>query len=197
VEERVRRFYRTRQRCFRYAVNAMIKSIVEEAYGLSISEIVLGNLKGIRENGNRNGNASSMVNNFWSFSYIIRRIREKAEEHGIKVVEVSECGSSSVCPRCRSGRVVKRGRLFECVDCRVEANRDSVGVLNIGLARGAKLPAGAVNGAMAHPLLLRWKGMGWEGKSSMSDQPMRTLEARIPWLKPWIVSNKSRETAII
>ncbi|PUA31117.1 MAG: hypothetical protein B9J98_07720 [Candidatus Terraquivivens tikiterensis] len=175
----------------------MIKSIVEKAYALGISEIVLGNLKGIEKNSNRNGNASSMLNNFWFFSYIIQRFREKVEEHGIEVVEVSECGSPSVCPRCRSGRVVKRGRLFKCMDCGVEANRDSVGVLNIGLARGAKLPARAVNGAMVHPLLLRWKGMGWEGKSSMSDQPMRTLEARIPWLKPWIMSNKSRETAII
>ncbi|PUA32683.1 MAG: hypothetical protein B9J98_03665 [Candidatus Terraquivivens tikiterensis] len=50
----------------------------------------------------------------------------------------------------------------------------NVCVLNIGLARGA------VNGAMARPLLLRWKGMRWEGKSSMNDQPMRALEARIP-----------------
>jgi len=28
----------------------------------------------------------------------------------------------------------------------------NVGVMNIGLAQGAKLPAGAVNGAMARPL---------------------------------------------
>ncbi|PUA32607.1 MAG: hypothetical protein B9J98_03905, partial [Candidatus Terraquivivens tikiterensis] len=178
TSKNLRKLYRIRQRRFRHAINAMIKTIIEDAYALSVSEIVLGKLKGIRES-NHSNKANAMINNFWSFKYIIRRIREKAEEYGIKVAEVSEHKTSSICPRCRSGRVIKRGRLFECLDCGVEANRDSVGVLNIGLAWGAKLPAGAVNGAMARPLLLRWDGMRWEPRRAMSDQPMRTLEARI------------------
>jgi len=85
---------------------------------------MLGNLKGIRENSNRNGNASSMPHSLWPFSHIIQRFREKAEEHGIRVVEASEHRSSSTSPRCRSSRVIKRGRLFNCMDCGVEANRD-------------------------------------------------------------------------
>jgi len=174
----LRKLYRIRQRRFRHAVNAMIKTIVEDAVALGISKIVVGDLRGIREN-NHNNKANAMINNFWSFNYIIQRIREKAEEYGIEVVEVSEQRTSSVCPRCGSGKVIKRGRLFKCVDCAVEANRDSVGVLNIGLAWGAKLPTGAVNGAMARPLLLRWDGMRWEPRRAVNNKPMKTLEARI------------------
>jgi len=101
-----------------------------------------------------------MIHNFWSFQYITKRFKDRAEEYGIKVVEVDERKTSTTCPRCRSDRTVKRGRLFKCLSCRVEAHRDAVGVLNIGLAQGAELPAEAINGAMTRPLLLRWDGMG-------------------------------------
>ena len=120
-----------------------------------------------------------MIHNFWSFKWIVQRLKGKAEEHGIEVVEVSEHRTSSICPRCGSNKAFRRGRLFKCISCRVEAHRDAVGVLNIGLAQGAKLPAGAINGAMARPLLLRWNGMKWEPKRAMNNQPMNTLEARI------------------
>jgi len=61
------------------------------------------------------------------------------------------------------------------LNCGLEAHRDAVGVLNIGYRRG-----GSINGVMAYPLLLRWNGMRWEPKRAMNNQPMNTLEARIP-----------------
>lgn len=135
VSRKLRKLYRIRQRRFRHAVNATIKSIVEEAYQLGISKIVLGELKGII-GGKNNGKVNSMVNNFWSFSWIVQRIREKAEKYGIEVEEVREYNTSSVCSKCSSEIVVKRGRLFRCLNCGAEAHRDAVGVLNIGLAQG-------------------------------------------------------------
>ena len=88
TSRKLRRLYRIRQRRFRHAVNAMIKTIVEDAHQLGIST---------------------------------------------------------------------KGRLFKCLYCGLEANRDAVGVLNIGHLHG-----GGVNGVVAHPLLLRWNGMRWE-----------------------------------
>jgi putative transposase len=85
TSKKLRRLYRTRQRRFRHAVNAMVKTIVEEAYRLGVSKIVLGKLKGVRSN-RHNGKANTMINNFWSFSYIVRRFKEKAEEYGIEVI---------------------------------------------------------------------------------------------------------------
>ncbi|MBS7268575.1 MAG: transposase [Candidatus Freyarchaeota archaeon] len=162
-----------RRRRFRHAINVMIKAMVEEVYTLGISKIAVGRLRGVRKN-NHNGKANSMINNFWSFNYIIKRFREKAEEYGIEVIEVSEYRTSSICPRCGSKSTAAKGRLFKCLSCGLEAHRDSVGVLNIARLRG-----GEVNGAVAHPLLLRWNGMKWKPKRAVNSQPMKTLEARI------------------
>jgi putative transposase len=68
-----------------------------------------------------------MINNFWSFDYVVRRFRGKAEGYGIEVREVSEYGTSSECPWCRSENITTEGRFFKCLDCGLEANRDAVG----------------------------------------------------------------------
>ena len=87
TSRRLRKFYRIRQRRFRHAVNAMIKWIVEYVRQSGLSKIVVGDLKGIRENNHKNTKANSMIHNFWSFKWIIQRLKEKAEEYGIEVVE--------------------------------------------------------------------------------------------------------------
>ena len=178
TSRRLRKFYKIRKRRFRHAVNAMIKTIVEYASRNGISKIVVGDLKGIRGN-HGNSKVNSMINNFWSFRWIIQRLKERAEEYGIKVEEISEYKTSSICPRCSSDRVVKRKRLFKCLNCRLEAHRDVVGVVNIALVHNG----GGFNGVVAHPLLLRWNGCRWEPKRAMNTQRMNTLEAKIPLLK--------------
>jgi len=186
TSKKLRRLYRIRQRRFKHAANTMIKTIIEDAHHLKISKIVLGKLKGIRDN-SHNCKANAMINNFWNFNYIVRRFKEKAEEYGIEVAEVSEYRTSSRCPLCRSEEIMTRGRLFKCLSCGLEANRDAVGALNIGHLHG-----GGVNGVVAHPKLLRWNGMRWEPKRAMNNQPMTTLEARISRLQPWRVSKVYR-----
>jgi IS605 OrfB family transposase len=180
TSRKLRRLYRNRQRRFKHAVNAMIKQIVEDAHQLGVSKIVLGKLRGIRGD---NGKANTMINNFWSFNYILRRFREKAEEYGIKIVEVSEYKTSSKCPRCNSENNMQSGRLFKCLSCGLEAHRDAVGVLNIGSRQAEN-----INGVVAYPLLLRWKGMRWEPKRAVNNQPMNTLETRISRLQSWRAS---------
>jgi len=184
-----RKLYRIRQRRFKHAVNAMIKTIVEDANQLGTSKIVLGRLKNMRTKSRNNSKANTIINNFWSFNYIIRRFKEKAEEYSIEVEEKSEYKTSSKCPLCHSEDITTRGRLFKCLDCGLEANRDAVGVLNIGHLRG-----GGVNGVVAHPMLLRWNGMRWKPKRAMNNQPMNTLKARISRLQPWRVSTMGAGT---
>jgi len=179
TSRRIRKMYRIRKRRFRHAVNTMIKMIVEYAVQTGLSRIVVGNLRGIRDNNHKNSKVNSMIHNFWSFKWIIQRFKEKAEEYGIEVKEVSEHKTSSICPRCGSDRAVKRGRLFKCLNCGLEAHRDAVGVVNMGTLRNGGMPIGVV----AHPLLLRWNGMNWEPRRAMNTRPMKTLEARIPLLK--------------
>jgi putative transposase len=179
ASRKLRKLFRIRRRRFRHAVNSMVKWIMEYADNRGISKIILGDLKDIRNNNHKNSKANSMINNFWSFRWITQRFREKAEEYGIDIEEVNEYKTSSMCPRCRSDRVIKRGRLFKCLKCGLEANRDAIGVLNIALVHSG----GGVNGAVTHPMLLRWNGCRWEPRRAMNTQRMKTLEARIPPLK--------------
>jgi len=191
TSKKLRRLYRIRQRRFKHAANAMIKTIVEDAHHLKISKIVLGRLKGIRGD-NKNGKANTMINNFWSFNYIVRRFKEKAEEYGIEVVEVSEYRTSSRCPFCHSEGTRGHRGLFYCEKCDMAMNADAVGALNIARNDGTIIPSpswGRDNWVVAHPTLLRWNGMKWEPKRAMNNRPMNTLEAKISRLQPWRVSN--------
>jgi putative transposase len=190
TSKRLRRLYRMRQKRFKHAANAMIKAIIEDAYHLGISKIVLGKLKGIRDN-SHNGKANTMINNFWSFNYIVKRFREKAEEYGIEVVEVSEYRTSSKCPFCHAEGTRRHRGLFYCRKCGMAMNADVVGALNIAGNDGTIIPSphrGRDNGVVAHPTLLRWNGMRWEPKRAVNTRPMNTLEARISRLQPWRVS---------
>jgi putative transposase len=169
------RFYRTRQRRFRQAINAMIRSMMMDLYELGVSKIVIGDLIGIRENNSKGTKTNAMIHNFWSFNYIVQRLKCTAQEYGIRVKEVSEYKTSSRCIRCSSENVERKGRLFKCLECGLEANRDAIGVLNM-----ANLYGGTAIRVMTHPNLLKWDGVKWECKSTMIHRPMTMIEARIP-----------------
>lgn len=115
-----------------------------------MSEIVCGDLREIRKSAKFSRKSNAMIHNFWTVGYQYQRIREKAEEYGIRTRRENERGTSSKCPRCGSKRIVKRGRLFKCVECMLEAHRDAVGSVNIGLAQGYSL---------REPLTGRWHAL--------------------------------------
>jgi len=148
------RLYRIQKRRFRDVVNKVVNDFVVRCWSQGVAEIVLGDLTNIRNSANFSKKSNSMIHLFWSHRYLVTRIKEKAEEYGISVREIDERGSSSVCPRCGSKRVVRKGRLFRCVQCTLEAHRDAVGCVNIGLAQGEHLSAGVVNRAVARPSFL-------------------------------------------
>lgn len=153
--KRLSRMYLKRKRRFRHAVNAMIRGLMTQLYDTGVSTVNLGDLTGIRNDNNTTHRTNSMIHNFWSFDYTVRRIKDVAEEYQIAVKEVSEYKTSSICPRCGSENVTKHKRLFKCNDCKLEANRDCVGVTNIACLQGDK-----VNRMMTHPLLSKWDSKG-------------------------------------
>ena len=153
--KRINKLYQIRKLRFRHRINTIIHRFIKNCYNKGVSEIVIGDIKNIRENNNNNGNkANSMIHNFWSFRYITERLRTTAENCGINVKLVEESYTSSVCPRCGSTNIFKHKRLFKCLDCRLEAHRDAVGCVNIGLAQGYEIPAEVINRAVARPLLI-------------------------------------------
>jgi len=131
--QQLKSLYQKRRRRFRDWVNKMVSDFVYRCWWKGVFEIVCGDLRDIRKSADFSRKSNSMIHNFWSVGYILRRIREKAEEYGIRLVTVDERGTSSECPRCGSKHVVRRGRLFKCLSCGLEAHRDAVGCVNIGL----------------------------------------------------------------
>jgi len=154
MSKELSRLYRTRKRRFRDVMNKLVNDFVVRCWSHGVSEIVLGELTNIRATAQFSKKSNSMIHLFWSHRYLVTRIKEKAEEYSITVREIDERGTSSVCPRCGSKRIVRKGRLFKCVQCALEAHRDVVGCVNIGLAQGELLSAGVVNRAVARPSFL-------------------------------------------
>ena len=154
TSKRLRKMYRKRKRRFRDKINKIVADFIRRCWERGVAEIVCGDLREIRKEAKFSKKSNSMIHNFWSVGYLYKRLMEKAEEYGIITRRIDERGTSSECPRCHSKRIVKRGRLFKCVDCSLEAHRDAVGGVNIGLAQGEALPAGVINRAVTRPLLL-------------------------------------------
>lgn len=155
--KRIQKYYRKRQFRFRHAINTIVHKFVKLCYEKGVSEIIVGDISGIRENNNKNNKINAMIHNFWSFRYIINRLITTAENFGIKVKLVKENNTSSICPRCDSTNAIKHKRLFKCLDCSLEAHRDVVSVLNI--ARVSLNRRDGFNGVLTHPAVLRYGGL--------------------------------------
>lgn len=146
---RIRRLFRRRKLRFRNYVNTIVRRAIEDLWQLGISTIVVGDITGILANTTGGRKTNSMTHNIWSHRYLVQRVKEVAEEYGVTIELVNERGSSSTCPRCGSQQII---RLFKCQNCGLEAHRDGVGAVNIGLAQGAVFSGEVINGAVACPL---------------------------------------------
>jgi putative transposase len=94
-----------------------------------ISTIVLGDIKGIRENINF-GTKTNQKLHQWVYKQMIDMIDYKTESVGIKVNYQEESYTSQTCPRCGK-RYKPSNRNFNCPNCTFKYHRDSVGAINI------------------------------------------------------------------
>ena len=146
TSRKLSKLYRTRTRRHRDAVNKIVHGFIQECVQYGVDEIFAGDLTGIRDSGSMGKKTNSMVNNYWSHKYLMDRLQTTAENYGIAITLVDEAYTSSICPRCNSMSITKRGRLFKCKDCGIELHRDVVGSVNISIAE-----KGCNNWLMAQP----------------------------------------------
>ena len=157
TSKRLRKLYRKRQRRFRDAINTIVYRFVKICLKKNVSEIIVGDVAHIRDNNSKGNKINAIIHNFWSFRYIIERLKTTAENFGIKVSLVKEYHTSSVCPFCEAeGRRIKRG-LFYCPKCNQVMNADVVGCLNIAkkLTIIPNPSWGRDNGVLTHPAVLK------------------------------------------
>jgi len=152
TSKHLRKLYLKRQRRFRHAINTIIYRFVKLCFEKNVSEIIVGDITHIRDDNDKGNKINSIIHNFWSFRYIIERLKTTAENFGIKVRVVKESYTSSRCPWCGSEKVRKHKRLFKCLSCGIEAHRDVVGALNIALLHGE-----GFNRVLAHPVYVHYR----------------------------------------
>jgi len=139
---RIKKLYRRRKRRFRDRISKIVRKFIDICISKNVSEIVCGDLRGIRDKcrkGSGFRKRNKIVNNFWSYHYIVERIKMTAENHGIKLTLIDESNTSSYCPICCArGSRMYRG-LFHCQRCGKKMNADVVGALNIAKKCGVKI----------------------------------------------------------
>ncbi len=117
----------------KHYINTVVRQTVRRLYELGVSKIVVGYPKGIAQNSEKGRKQNFLLSHVWRFNYVIKRLKEVAEEYGISVKLVGEAFTSQTCPLCgqrhKNARFV-RG-LFKCRREGVVLNADLVGAFNI------------------------------------------------------------------
>jgi putative transposase len=161
--ERLSRLYRTRRRRLNHAVKSMLRDLYECLENEHVTQLIVGNLKHIRDNNDHGKMGNQKLHNFWPFAEIRQRILELGEEYGIHVGFKSERGTSRRCSVCggkhKNGRV-KRG-LYKCARIDARLNADVNGAVNILYGIRGKVAAVSGSRPMAWPLLLKWNRQQW------------------------------------
>jgi len=113
-------------------LNQAVAYIVKHCIKNGVGKIVIGELKGIKQNINL-GKVNNQ--NFVSIPYGLfkQKLKAKCEFYGIKYIEVDEAYTSQTC--CSCGVIKKSNRkhrgLYVCEDCGIVLNADVNGAINL------------------------------------------------------------------
>jgi IS605 OrfB family transposase len=128
---RYRKICRKESRQIRHRLHIISKQFVELCQEKGVTDIVLGDLSGIRNNINYSKRLNQQLHN-WNFAQLIDFIKYKAEKIGILTELISEKYTSQTC--CACGTVSKSNRktrgLYVC-SCGNRINADRNGANNI------------------------------------------------------------------
>ncbi|KXA96269.1 hypothetical protein AKJ38_03590, partial [candidate division MSBL1 archaeon SCGC-AAA259I14] len=111
-------------------IHEIARELVEEADEHD-ELIVVGDLKGLRENSEDKGKTMNRIISNFPYYKFVKYLEYKANERGIRILKVNEHYTSQECSRCGAvGKRVNQG-LFKCPRCGYEINADFNGVKNI------------------------------------------------------------------
>ncbi|MEM1610415.1 MAG: transposase [Sulfolobales archaeon] len=145
---RLRRMYRKWRRQVKSYIDWAVRNTLELLYHSGVKRIYVGHPKYASQEPNKGSKINFEIVHIWSYGYLLRRLREVAEEYGIEIEHVDEKDTSRTCPICRTienHERISRG-LFKCYKHNIVFNADLVGAFNI-LAKGkARTPSPALCG---------------------------------------------------
>jgi len=128
TSRRLRQMYRKMRLQMKNYIDHQIRELFRWLRDNGIGTIVVGLPHDIAHQ-----NSNEYTVNIWSYGYIIRRLKEVAEEQGITIYFVTEEHTSTTCPfhgTKECGKRITRG-LFKCFRMNKVMNADLVGAFNI------------------------------------------------------------------
>ena len=137
ASKRERRLHRKRTQRRKQFLHAVTRHIVDTCVEKRVGVIVLGDLKGIRQQANgkpcSHGRAGNLKLHAWPFDAFAQMLEYKANLAGITTVQLSERNTSRTCSACgylNANSRVHRG-LYICAECAATLNADINGAINI------------------------------------------------------------------
>jgi putative transposase len=133
--KRIRRLFLKRKRKLLNYMNNLIANLFRIFQTNHVSKLIVGDLSHIRDTPlpvyfKNKEKLNAMIHNFWSFDFLLRKLRNKCEELGIEFEQINERGTSSTCPVC-GAKVNPSDRKFKCLSCGYTQDRDVVGSIMI------------------------------------------------------------------
>ncbi|MCO6004177.1 transposase [Actinoallomurus purpureus] len=151
---RQRKIEARHKRRVKQAQHEAAKTVIGWAVKRRIGTLVVGDPRGVLDL--KAGRRHNQRVRAWRVGYLLRCLKDKAEQAGIRVMLVDERGTSSTCPAC--GRRVPKpaGRLFTCMHCGFSGHRDLVGGANIARRR----PGGPITTKNLFPVVITHRRAG-------------------------------------
>ena len=144
TSELIQRVYDERSRKRDHSRDAAVKHVTEWLLERNVDTVYVGNLTGVLST-HWSTEVNEKTHAFWSHRQLVKQIKLTLGDVGITVTKTDEYESSSQCPACKSGAVTRRGDLFRCDACSLEAHADVAGAWNLLQSEG---------GPMARPAAL-------------------------------------------
>jgi putative transposase len=127
----IRKVKDTERRKINTLCHQISHAIVEQAKANN-AIIVVGDLKGIRENGRARGRRVNRILSFMPYHKLTQQIEYKAAWEGVSLVRINERRTSKTCSRCGSTDTTRVTQsVFECHSCGLIYNADLNGAKNI------------------------------------------------------------------
>ncbi|MEL9908669.1 MAG: transposase [Desulfurococcus sp.] len=148
TSKRLRRMYKKWRKQVKSCIDWAVRNAIEWLHYKGVGRIIVGYPKYIAQEPNKNSKANFEVVHAWSYGYLLRRLKEVAEEYGIEVEYVDERDTSRTCPICRTHighKRIVRG-LLKCYKHNKVFNADLVGAFNILSKTKSIAPSPALSG---------------------------------------------------
>ncbi len=132
TSKNLQQLYRKRTKYQNNLYNNLVAKMFRFLKRNNVSSLVVGDIKHIRDSGSKGKKVNQMINNYWSFDLLLKKIENKAEEFGIEVIKETEEYTSRTCPICGDNNKSNcKDRIFICSFCDYVEHRDIVGARNI------------------------------------------------------------------